>query len=223
MFRESYQSGKAVEILNPKDKNFKHGKSMQPLYDQTAKSYVFSLETHMSKISLPSNENEKLGLVQPYLILQLFVPGSHNFSFELKITDRSGSKRRLLFTTATKDLVINPLNCRIPTEIQKNTWINLCVNIESFANFYFGNTGYRSLDNITIFAYCKLRNVFTLRNTILDCSTNSYEPIPKSLEFLVNVNYTNHILKPEHKIDVRNTTQTEPFRMTHSSIRTNSP
>ncbi|CAG9327864.1 unnamed protein product [Blepharisma stoltei] len=216
MFKETFQSGRAVEILNPKDKNLKLGKSYQPFYDQSAKSYIFSLETHLSKIAFPSNDIDKLGLLQQYLVMQVFIPGSHNFSFELRITDRANAKRRILFTTACKDLTVNPLNARIPTDIQKNKWINLCVDIESFVNLCFGNAGHRSLDGLTIFAYCKLRNVFTIRSPIFDAESKAtgYEPLPKHLEFMTNVDFQNLLLTSERipkKIDGKNITTTEPF------------
>ena len=50
------------------------------------------------------DERKVLGLVQPYLVLQINVPATKTFSMELSISDTSRARRRLLFSTAFREV-----------------------------------------------------------------------------------------------------------------------
>ncbi|KAH7332472.1 hypothetical protein KP509_20G089200 [Ceratopteris richardii] len=63
------------------------GKSVQKVYDKAVKGYVYNCSSMSSKIQLPKDEKTGLQLVQPYLVLQIFVPQGHQFSFELRSLD----------------------------------------------------------------------------------------------------------------------------------------
>ena len=59
-------------------------------YEKAIKGYAFSMD-HSSncKLQFPKDDKHCLGLVQPYLVLQIFIPKAKSFSLELLISDSS--------------------------------------------------------------------------------------------------------------------------------------
>ena len=55
-----------------------------------------------------------VGLVQPYLVLQLVVPDSTRLAIELSVVDKSGSRRRIQLSSSVKEIAATPLNARVP-------------------------------------------------------------------------------------------------------------
>jgi len=52
--------------------------------------YIYELdEAPKTKIQFPSNEKQELGLVQHFLVFQIFIPLGTPFSLEVVITDTS--------------------------------------------------------------------------------------------------------------------------------------
>ena len=71
-----------------------------------------------------------VGLTQRYFIVQLWVHQDKAFSVELGLSDHSGTRRRILVSSAFKDVVVNPLHAQMPADvIPRARWVNLCFDL----------------------------------------------------------------------------------------------
>ncbi|XP_043297920.1 protein CFAP20DC isoform X14 [Cervus canadensis] len=195
MFKNEYQGGAFVEIFSAQGKN--PGAKWKILgspsviwkeFDKEVKSFVFVLEgsSQTNKIQLPKENKQILGLIQRFLVLQIYIPLGQDFSTELLhtevfsslcllvvglqpnrkagITDLRNIKRRLYLSTVHKELSSTPLHAKIPLfMIKRKIWCNLCIDLVAFTNEIFKGAVFQSLDGITVSASCKLRKIFTLK------------------------------------------------------------
>ena len=215
MFQHAYQSGTAVELVSSQDKNplWKISGKTNKIFDKSVKGYVVTLDSASQKLSLPSNERQSLALVQPYFVFQGFISHSQPFSIELGIIDTSSQKRRLIFSSASKEFALTPLHARIPnSSFLRNSWVNLSIDIVSFVNYCFPGNTFRSLENILINSFCKIRKVYTMRAPLWetdlqtgDISTQG-EQIPKNIDYPPGVQFFNQIITPYKLVG----TQPEP-------------
>ncbi|KAF6098700.1 hypothetical protein HJG60_001835 [Phyllostomus discolor] len=92
MFKNEYQGGAFVEIFSAQGKN--PGAKWKILgspsviwkeFDKEVKSFVFVLEgsSQTNKIQLPKENKQILGLIQRFLVLQIYIPLGQDFSTEL--------------------------------------------------------------------------------------------------------------------------------------------
>ncbi|XP_042636403.1 protein CFAP20DC [Orycteropus afer afer] len=173
MFKNEYQGGAFVEIFSAQGKN--PGAKWKILgspsviwkeFDKEVKSFVFVLEgsSQTNKIQLPKESKQILGLIQRFLVLQIYVPLGQDFSTELLITDLGNIKRRLYLSTVHKELSSTPLHAKIPLfMIKRKIWCNLCIDLVAFTSEIFKGAVFQSLDGIIVSANCKLRKIFTLK------------------------------------------------------------
>ncbi|XP_012505349.1 PREDICTED: uncharacterized protein C3orf67 homolog [Propithecus coquereli] len=174
MFKNEYQGGAFVEIFSAQGKN--PGAKWKILgspsviwkeFDKEVKSFVFVLEgsSQTNKIQLPKENKQILGLIQRFLVLQIYVPLGQDFSTELLITDLGNIKRRLYLSTVHKELSSTPLHAKIPLfMIKRKIWCNLCIDLVAFTGEIFKGAVFQSLDGIVVSANCKLRKIFTLKS-----------------------------------------------------------
>ncbi|XP_066207262.1 protein CFAP20DC isoform X6 [Saccopteryx leptura] len=174
MFKNEYQGGASVEIFSAQGKN--PGSKWKILgspsviwkeFDREVKSFVFVLEgsSQTNKIQLPKENKQILGLIQRFLVLQIYIPLGRDFSTELLITDLGNIKRRLYLSTVHKELSSTPLHAKIPLSmIKRKIWCNLCIDLVAFTSEIFKGAVFQSLDGITVSANCKLRKIFTLKS-----------------------------------------------------------
>src|SRR5688572_27137339 len=74
-----------------------------------------------------------------------------------------------MFSTSSKDIVINPLHCRIPLlNIPVGVWVNLSIDVLSFVADCFKSQTFRSIDFISITANCKIKRVFSMRSALME-------------------------------------------------------
>nr|XP_015092005.2 uncharacterized protein C3orf67 homolog isoform X5 [Vicugna pacos] len=107
----------------------------------------------------------EIGLIQRFLVLQIYIPVGQDFSTELLITDLRNIKRRLYLSTVHKELSSTPLHAKIPLfMIKRKIWCNLCIDLVAFTSEIFKGAVFQSLDGITVSANCKLRKIFTLKS-----------------------------------------------------------
>ncbi|XP_034853841.1 uncharacterized protein C3orf67 homolog isoform X4 [Mirounga leonina] len=173
MFKNEYQGGAFVEIFSAQGKN--PGAKWKILgspsviwkeFDKEVKSFVFVLEgsSRTNKIQLPKENKQILGLIQRFLVLQIYIPLGQDFSTELLITDLGNIKRRLYLSTVHKELSSTPLHAKIPLfMIKRRIWCNLCIDLVAFTSEIFKGAVFQSLDGIIVSANCKLRKIFTLK------------------------------------------------------------
>ncbi|XP_051708210.2 protein CFAP20DC isoform X4 [Oryctolagus cuniculus] len=174
MFKNEYQGGAFVEIFSAQGKN--PGAKWKILgspsviwkeFDKEVKSFVFVLEgsSQTNRIQLPKENKQILGLIQRFLVLQIYVPLGQDFSTELLITDLGNIKRRLYLSTVHKELSSTPLHAKIPLfMIKRKIWCNLCIDLVAFTSEIFKGAVFQSLDGIIVSANCKLRKIFTLKS-----------------------------------------------------------
>ena len=205
MFQNSYQGGSSLEVFSPAAKNpldkWKTSGVVSKQYDKAVKGYIVSLESASAKMQLPRDEKKTpLGIVQPFLVFQIFLPPGKTFQIELAVSDSAKQRRRLMFTPGPKDLVLNPLHARIPNAfVQNNTWLNLCIDVPSIFHECFKGSVFRSIDLIALSASCFCRKIFSLKHPLADAPDPEIsfdrlparaEPIPKSLDFAAGVQST---------------------------------
>jgi hypothetical protein len=85
-----------------------------------------------------------------------------------------------MFSTSSKDIVINTLHCRIPinVNIPIGVWVNLSIDVLSFVSDCFKFQTFRSIDYISITANCKIRRIFSMRNSLMECNKSNNEDFP---------------------------------------------
>lgn len=205
MFQNAFQSGPSVEVLSSCDKHpaWVINKSNWKFYEKTVKGYIILIDSHTTKLIIPSNDKLSLSLVQPYLVLQIYITPTQPFTLELAITDISSSKRRLVFSSASKDLTVNPMHARIPNSaFIRGIWANISIDLVHCVQACFGHSTFRSLDSITISSFCRLRRVFTMRSPLMDTTGNEVktemsEQVPKNLDFPGGVQFVNQNITPD--------------------------
>ncbi|XP_054538004.1 protein CFAP20DC isoform X20 [Pan troglodytes] len=216
MFKNEYQGGAFVEIFSAQGKN--PGAKWKILgspsviwkeFDKEVKSFVFVLEgsSQTNKIQLPKENKQSLGLIQRFLVLQIYVPLGQDFSTELLITDLGNIKRRLYLSTVHKELSSTPLHAKIPLfMIKRKIWCNLCIDLVAFTSEIFKGAVFQSLDGIVVSANCKLRKIFTLKSKPQDTADkdavsgvpfSTDEPtdiIPRSCQLMTDVPHVTQLL-----------------------------
>ena len=76
------------------------------------------------------------------------------------------------FTSAVSKIDKNYFHAKIPINIiKRGIWLNLSIDLLSFFELFKGQT-FRSIDNFTIGAVCKLKRIFTMRNPIMEYSND---------------------------------------------------
>ncbi|XP_007192421.2 protein CFAP20DC isoform X7 [Balaenoptera acutorostrata] len=207
MFKNEYQGGAFVEIFSAQGKN--PGAKWKILgspsviwkeFDKEVKSFVFVLEgsSQTNKIQLPKENKQILGLIQRFLVLQIYIPLGQDFSTELLITDLRNIKRRLYLSTVHKELSSTPLHAKIPLfMIKRKIWCNLCIDLVAFTSEIFKGAFFQSLDGIIVSANCKLRKIFTLKCKPQDTADKDDEPtdiIPRSCQLTTDVPQVTQLL-----------------------------
>ena len=178
MFSNFYHLGNTIELFNLQNKNLCskwhfEGKYSK-VFDPSLKCYEMILSTgNLSKMLIPKvKKNSKiktLSIFQGYVVFQLYLFTSKQFSIELAISDTTNAKRRLIFSSNNDNLVLNQLHCRIPIlELPIGKWINLSIDILSFVSECFKNLTFRSIDYISLSMSGKVRYIFTMRTPIID-------------------------------------------------------
>lgn len=203
MFLNAYQGGPAVEVVSAQDKapTWKLAtRGQAKVFDKSVKTYILNMTTPTAKLVMPSADRTSLALVQPYLVLQVFLPLSEGFTLEVGITDSSSIKRRLIFSSASKAYAITPLHSRIPnSSFVRGSWANISIDLVSFVNRCFPGNSYRSVDTISLTALCKLRKIYTMRGPLIDTTEEAEmfpntEEVPKNLDFPPGVDYLNQLV-----------------------------
>ncbi|XP_053153324.1 protein CFAP20DC isoform X8 [Hemicordylus capensis] len=229
MFKNEYQGGPFVEIFSAQGKNpgakwkiFGSPSVIGKEFDKEVKGFVFVLEgsSQTNKMQLPKETRQTLGLIQQFLVLQIYVPLGQDFSTELLITDLGNIKRRLYLSTVHKELSVTPLHAKIPLfMIKRKIWCNLCIDLVAFTSEIFKGAVFQSLDGIIVSANCKLRKIFTLKSKPLDTADEGVDgpidTIPRACQLHPDVPQVtqllnmNKLLSPEQKYGGRPLTSPE--------------
>lgn len=153
-----------------------------------------------------------VSLIQRCIVFQLYVKNNHEISIELVITDLGKNRRNLLFSTAHKELNIQPLSARIPIKcINRDQWTNFVIDVAFLINELWKNQTFKTIDAISICANCKLRRVFTLKSIPNPEIGLSSEESLISIDFPEDTNTKIQLYNPnECKSNNENTISTTP-------------
>lgn len=155
-----YQGGTFVELLTPQGQNplanwkISNGKqtTVQKVYDKDIKGYLFSCtggggvrlqipkdDAGGSVGSKATSHASSLGLVHPFLVLQLYIPqGPHPFILELGVMDSSGARRRVIVSSSFSELKSTALHGQVPfAPASKDAWVNLIIPLSELIPLLF--------------------------------------------------------------------------------------
>ena len=197
MYYNKFQTGGSLELYNPTNKELLDSCNFigkcKKIYDKSIKSYMHLLDNGgISKMSIPK-DNISLGIVQGYIVFQIYLLTQKNFSIEISVSDTQNTRHRLIFSSNLRELNMNYFTCVIPmAEIPTGTWVNLSIDVLSFVSYCFKDLTFKSIDNIVFSANGKIRRIFTMRSKINDdnefndnnynnnnnINYNEYEKIP---------------------------------------------
>ncbi|XP_078802860.1 protein CFAP20DC isoform X3 [Oryzias latipes] len=213
MFRNSYQGGAVFEVFSGQGKDpaarwrlCGGPAAVHKEYNKEVKGFVYCLDgsSHTVKMQIPQDGKMSLGLFQRFLVLQVNVPIDRDFSIELVITDSDHQKRRLHISTVHRQLSASVWHARIPfIGLKRNIWSTLCIDLLSMARELF--KGFLTLDGITLFATCKVRRIFTMKEEPPAMSTDDMflsgaslmDIIPHHLLYPASVNQITQVLNSE--------------------------
>ncbi|KAL4646424.1 hypothetical protein GN956_G9991 [Arapaima gigas] len=216
MFKSHFQGGAVVEIFSaqgrdPLAKWKLHGgpSAVTKTFDKAVKGFVYILQgsSHTNKMQTPKDSKMTLGLIQRFLVLQVFIPVGKDFSTELTVTDLGNLKRRLYLSTVHKEFSATPLHARIPlSSLRRSTWCNMCIDLVSFTGEVFKGAAFLSLDEITVSASCRLRRVFTMKQPPMEafredshiCGSDSADVIPKTFQFPAEVQHVTLLVNMDY-------------------------
>ena len=161
MFKNTYQYGPNVSLLNIQDKEtikrWLVSGSIKKAYDRSVKGYVYITDAS-SKLQLPKDTRKNdLFLLQPFLGIQVKVLDKKQFHVEVTFSDTDRQKKRLIFYSGaqyaySKDNISRqPMHARIPSGmILEGVWLNLQFDLQSFVENCFDATNFRSIDAVLI-------------------------------------------------------------------------
>ena len=173
MYYNKFQTGGSLELYNPTNKelleNWNFTGKCKKIYDKSIKSYMHLLDNGgISKMSIPK-DNISLGIVQGYIVFQIYLLTQKNFSIEISVSDTQNTRHRLIFSSNLRELNMNYFTCVIPmAEIPIGNWVNLSIDVLSFVTYCFKDLTFKSIDNIVFSANGKIRRIFTMRSKIND-------------------------------------------------------
>ncbi|XP_062522796.1 protein CFAP20DC-like [Corticium candelabrum] len=201
MLKSRFQGGLFVEVFSAHGRNPASewklsgtASSIRREYDKEVKGYVYVLEggPTLTKMSLPKDEKQCLGLVQPMIVFQLYVSHGERFSIDLTVSDILKSKRHIFLSSSHKELSCNPLHARIPlATLTRGVWLNFCIDLVSLVGHVFRGETFSALERISVSAACKIRKIFTLKNRPVETTTdrratteteNDFQLIPKAVQ-----------------------------------------
>ncbi len=192
MYYNKFQTGGSLELYNPTNKELLDSCNFigqcKKIYDKSIKSYMHILDNGgISKILIPK-DNISLGIVQGYIVFQIYLLTQKNLSIATSVSDTQNTRHRLIFSSNLRELNMNYFTCVIPmAEIPIGTWVNLSIDVLSFVTYCFKDLTFKSIDNIVFSANGKIRRIFTMRSKINEdnelndnnnSNSNEYENIP---------------------------------------------
>ncbi|KAK9806821.1 hypothetical protein WJX72_003835 [[Myrmecia] bisecta] len=207
LFSHDYQAGPAFEVFSPQGSNplanwqLSHPKSVKKVYDKSVKGYVYSCPGRSGcKMQLPKDEHKSMALLQPFLVLQLYLTPGQPLSIELSVVDQEGTHRRLYLSTAFTEIKITPLHCQIPlTLVQRGAWVNLAVHVADLVAAAFKGVAFQAVNLLILSAVFKVRRIFTLKDQPPDPSASGLGaarsvPLPMQFDFPAGIATTTQVL-----------------------------
>lgn len=90
MFKLAHHGGSHVDLLTPTGKDplaqWKAESKITKVYSKDMKQSIYTL-LDTSKLQLPKDEKTPLGILQQFIVFQIFIPQSSNLNIEIALTD----------------------------------------------------------------------------------------------------------------------------------------
>ena len=198
MFRGEFQGGSHFDVLVAQGKIGvgNYGISgvkpvLERVYDKEVKGNVFTLSHRASgsspSVNMPSERNISLGLTQSVICFQLNISPSSEFSLDVTVTDQSQFKRKFILATACKVVSVTPLHAKLPlSPFKKGTWVSLTIDLCSLVQGLYRGQSFKHIVSIFISSVCKIRRIFTLRDTSVE--------LPRGMEFPIGVEHEEKLI-----------------------------
>lgn len=183
-----------VEILSLQNKNsfriwLNSSKFSKKEYDNQCKTYILELNKH----NLETNKN--MNFPETHVILQAYIYSKNNAVFEFGVIDTDSLKKRIIFTSAIKDIIRHEMHVRIPfSSFPVNKWINLELDLESSFKYFSNKIAFKSIDYMNISFEGKVRKICLLRNSIKEMIILN-NTVPKVLQMPIGVDVENVIVR----------------------------
>ncbi|KAH6568005.1 hypothetical protein BASA60_008837 [Batrachochytrium salamandrivorans] len=240
MFKNEYQGGPSFEIFSSQGTaasllqwKINNKRSITKFDPMSPEEQGFChICEGLGRLSFPKDERQKAYLIQPFLVMQLYVPNGQPFSIELSVSDLNGNQRRFFLSTAHKEIKSTALHCGIPLgAIKRGVWLNICLDMASLVSDNYHGQSFRSLDSIALLGIFRLRRIFTLLKQLPDTTGEEYEEpkrillynieyLPRALDFPVGVSYINQVLNM-HRISysaIGAQMDTKESRQAHNAV-----
>lgn len=142
---------------------------------------------------MPRSAKASLGLIQPLLVLQVFIWKGREWTVEIAYEDYENTKRRIVFCVC-KAMTVHLHHVRLPIDVLKrDIWVNLCLDLPALAQRCFPGSVYMHLDRVRVAAVCKLRRIFAMKRKLTDSygenRENNYDFLPSACEFPKGLKY----------------------------------
>mmetsp|Transcript_2047 Transcript_2047/g.4639 ORF Transcript_2047/g.4639 Transcript_2047/m.4639 type:complete len:818 (+) Transcript_2047:146-2599(+) len=179
-------------------------------FDKDIKSYALVCDGGPTcKVEFPGKTatRKSLGLTQRFLAMQIALPASADpFGIELTITDSQRTRRRLVISSAFRNITAHPLHVQLPlgavydaqfgesedlrddTVVPRGSWLTLCMDMQEIVSSNFPSINFRALEQIVLHGTCRARRLFTLKDQPpgmhgIESGTRILAPIPRQLQF----------------------------------------
>lgn len=178
MLQSLVQGVTHLEVFSPQNadclRNCTVAGTVARVFDKACKGYVLGLY-NTGSVEIPKGARESLAILQPYLVVQAFIPHGKTFTVEIAFIDHSNTKRRLVFSQS-REIVRNPLHVRLPSTLfKRDTWVNLCFDVVSFVQVCFPGQTYKHLDQVRVTAFSRIRRIFTMKLRLRDTTGDEEE------------------------------------------------
>ena len=174
-FAGTYQGGVSVELLSATGSNpladWKVTGRPKKVYDKACKGYVFVLEgASTTRLQLPKDERQPLGLQQPFFVLQGLIPQGRAFLLELHVLDQKRRRRRIIVSSSSTQVDVTAMHARLPLgPVLRGQWLNLCFDLRNLVSELWGaGVHYCSTELIAVQPSCRIRRMATMRGSPAD-------------------------------------------------------
>ncbi|KAI9094901.1 hypothetical protein DFS34DRAFT_627616 [Phlyctochytrium arcticum] len=204
MFKSFFQGGPYFELLSAQGSattimycSFQPKSFVRRVYDPYLKGFCYSCEKFGS-IVIPKDQKMGAYLTQPNLVLQVYIGFNQPLTIELCITNLENQHYRLFFSTTHTTSKSTALHRTYPLpNLIRSKWLNLCIDIPSFLP-----EPYRCLHSIRIGGTCRIRRIFTTRQTISDFDNEGCGAgVPSAMEFGSGIESVNQVISRQRLME----------------------
>lgn len=143
--------------------------SVSKVWDKEARSFVYTCKGGpRTGMRFPEDVKEHLGLVFPFVVLQVLLPKDKPFSVEFELRDAANVRRRLSVSSAFTRISAHGLHAQLPLgDLPRGEWVSLCFPVADILAQCFRRgrqQPFHSCDAIRVGAVCRLLRVCLLQH-----------------------------------------------------------